>query len=75
LIMALGRSGILSITAAILLVTTYAFGTFLPAIFELAGVAMVIVVAQCIRSLVYVVWLRPYLAGNDEPAAAGGFLP
>lgn len=75
LVMALGRPAILSITAALLLVAIYGLGSFLPGIFGLAGVAFVVVVAQCLRLLAYTMWLRPYFTGESDAVTATGLRP
>ncbi len=69
LIMALGRPVILSITAAIVLVAVYILGNLLPGHFGIVGIALVVVLAQCLRLIAYAVSLGPYFCGaGDVPA-------
>lgn len=75
LIVALGRPTILSITAALVLVAVYGLGTFGPEGLGLAGVALVVVVSQCLRLLAYAVWLRPYFAGNGQAHVTTAWRP
>lgn len=61
LIMALGRSLILSVTAGLVLIGAYVLGESLTSARELAGVASVFVVVQILRLAIYTGWLGPYL--------------